>query len=75
MLFRSVLDDEGNFKRKADMFTKRTIKPHREITSVETASEALALSIGEKARVDLPYMEQLTGKTQAELVQDLQGVI
>lgn len=70
-----VLDDEGNFKRKADMFTKRTIKPHREITSVETASEALALSIGEKARVDLPYMGQLTGKTQAELVQDLQGVI
>ena len=70
-----VLDDEGNFKRKADMFTKRTIKPHREINSVETASEALALSIGEKARVDLPYMEQLTGKTQAELVQDLQGVI
>ena len=70
-----VLDDEGNFKRKADMFTKRTIKSHREITSVETASEALALSIGEKARVDLPYMEQLTGKTQAELVQDLQGVI
>ncbi|RGS48800.1 LPD25 domain-containing protein [Holdemanella biformis] len=70
-----VLDDEGNFKRKADMFTKRTIKPNREITSVETASEALALSIGEKARVDLPYMEQLTGKTQAELVQDLQGVI
>ncbi|WP_418848767.1 LPD25 domain-containing protein [Ruminococcus sp.] len=70
-----VLDDEGNFKRKADMFTKQTIKPHREVTSVETASEALALSIGEKARVDLPYMEQLTGKTQAELVQDLQGVI
>lgn len=70
-----VLDDEGNFKRKADMFTKRTIKPRREVTSVETASEALALSIGEKARVDLPYMEQLTGKTQVELVQDLQGVI
>ena len=70
-----VLDDEGNFKRKADMFTKRTIKPHREVTSVETASEALALSIGEKARVDLPYMEQLTGKTQAELVQNLQGII
>lgn len=57
------------------MFTKRTIKPHREVTSVETASEALALSIGEKARVDLPYMEQLTGKTQAELVQNLQGII
>ena len=70
-----VLDDEGNFKRKADMFTKRTIKPHREVTSVETSSEALALSIGEKARVDLPYMEQLTGKTQAELVKDLYGVI
>ena len=52
-----VLDDEGNFKRKADMFTKRTIKPHREITSVETASEALALSIGEKARVDLSYYD------------------
>lgn len=70
-----VLDDEGNFKRKADMFTKRTIKPHREITSVETASEALALSIGEKARVDLNYMAQLTGKTQEEIVTELQGVI
>lgn len=54
-----VLDDDGKFKRKADMFTKRTIKPHRSVTSVETASEALAISIGEKARVDLPYMEQL----------------
>lgn len=52
-----VLDDEGKFKRKADMFSKRTIKPHCEITSVETASEALALSIGEKAHVDLSYME------------------
>ena len=70
-----VLDDEGNFKRKADMFSKRTIKPHREITSVETTSEALALAIGEKARVDLEYMEQLTGKSQAELVKDLHGVI
>ena len=70
-----VLDDEGNFKRKADMFTKRTIKPHREVVSVETASEALALSIGEKARVDLPYMEQLTGRPQAELIGDLRGVI
>ena len=70
-----VLDDEGNFKRKADMFTKRTIKPHREITSVETASEALALSIGEKARVDLPYMEQLTGKPKEEIIKELQGVI
>lgn len=62
-----MLDDEGNFKRKADMFTKRTIKPHREVTSVETASEALALSIGEKARVDLPYMEQLAGKRRLSL--------
>ena len=70
-----VLDDDGKFKRKADMFTKRTIKPHRTATSVETASEALALSIGEKACVDLGYMEQLTGKTQEELIADLQGVI
>ena len=70
-----VLDDEGKFKRKADMFTKRTIKPHREVTFVETASEALALSIGEKARVDLDYMAQLTGKAQEEIIQDLQGVI
>ena len=70
-----VLDDEGKFKRKADMFTKRTIKPHRIVTAVETASEALALSIGEKARVDLDYMAKLTGKRQEEIVQDLQGVI
>ena len=70
-----VLDDEGNFKRKADMFSKRTIKPHREITSVETSSEALALSIGEKARVDLDYMAQLTGKPQEEIISELMGVI
>ena len=70
-----VLDDDGKFKRKADMFTKRTIKPHRTATSVETASEALALSIGEKACVDLGYMEQLTGKTQEELIEDMQGGI
>ena len=70
-----VLDDEGKFKRKADMFTKRTIKPHREVTFVETASEALALSIGEKARVDLEYMARLTGRTQEEIIKDLQGVI
>ena len=70
-----VLDDEGKFKRKADMFTKRTIKPHREVTFVETASEALALSIGEKARVDLSYMARLTGRTQEEIINDLQGVI
>ena len=70
-----VLDDDGKFKRKADMFTKRTIKPHRTATSVETASEALALSIGEKSCVDLGYMEQLTGKTQEELIEDMQGGI
>lgn len=70
-----VLDDEGNFKRKADMFSKRTIKPHRKVTYVETASEALALSIGEKACVDLDYMTQLTGRPQEEIIGDLQGVI
>ena len=70
-----VLDDDGKFKRKADMFTKRTIKPHREVTFVETASEALALSIGEKARVDLDYMAQLVGRPQEEIIKDLRGVI
>ncbi|HBF9476900.1 TPA: DEAD/DEAH box helicase family protein [Clostridioides difficile] len=70
-----VLDDEGKFKRKADMFSKRTIKPHREVTFVETAGEALVLSIGEKARVDLEYMARLTGRTQEEIIKDLQGVI
>ena len=70
-----VLDDEGKFKRKADMFTKRTIKPHREVTFVETASEALALSIGEKARIDLSYMAQLTCKSEEEIIKELQGVI
>ena len=70
-----VLDDEGNFKRKADMFTKRTIKPHRQVDYVETSSEALALSIGEKARVDLPYMARLTRKPQEEIIADLRGII
>ncbi len=70
-----VLDDEGKFKRKADMFTKRTIKPHREVTFVETASEALALSIGEKARVDLEYMARLTCRAEEEIIKELQGVI
>ena len=70
-----VIDDEGKFKKKADMFSKRTIKPHREVTFVGTASEALALSIGEKARVDLPYMARLTGRTQEEIISELQGVI
>ena len=70
-----VLDDEGKFKRKADMFTKRTIKPHREVTFVETASEALALAIGEKARVDLEYMARLTCRSEEEIIKELQGVI
>ena len=70
-----ILDDEGNFKRKADMFRKRTIKPHRSVSFAETASEALAISIGEKASIDLMFMEQLTGKSPTELIQDLHGVI
>ncbi len=70
-----VLDDEGNFVRKADMFSKRTIRQHTEITSVDTASEALAVSMGEKAKVDMPYMMQLTGKTEEEIFADLSGVI
>ena len=70
-----VLDEEGNFKRKADMFTKRTIRPHVAVTSVDTASEALAVSIAEKARVDMPFMAELSGKTEAELEAELAGVI
>ncbi len=70
-----VLDDEGNFKRKADMFSKRTIKPHIPVTSVDTASEALALSISEKAQVDMEYMSSLTGKTAVELEHELTGAI
>ena len=70
-----VLDEEGNFKRKADMFTKRTIRPHVAVTSVDTASEALAVSIAEKARVDMPFMAELSGKTETELETELAGVI
>ncbi len=70
-----VLDEEGNFERKADMFTKRTIRPHVPVTSVDTASEALAVSISEKARVDMAYMAQLSGKSEAELEAELTGVI
>ncbi len=70
-----VLDEDNNLKRKADMFTKRTIKPHEVVTSVDTASEALALSIAEKACVDMEYMSSLTGKTEEELANDLRGVI
>ena len=70
-----VLDEEGSLKRKADMFTKRTIRPHVAVTSVDTASEALAVSIAEKARVDMEYMAQLSGKSPEELEAELSGVI
>ena len=70
-----VLGDEGQLERKADMFYKRTIKPHTPVTSVDTASEALAVSMGEKARVDMEYMCELTGKTEEEIFTDLKGVI
>ena len=70
-----VLDEDGKLERKADMFTKRTIKPHEAVTSVDTASEALAVSIAEKARVDMEYMAQLTGKPMEEIAVELSGVI
>ena len=70
-----VLDDERNFVRKADMFTKRTIKQKVTITHVDTASEALAVSLAEKAKVDMDYMVELTGKTEQEIYADLTGVI
>lgn len=70
-----VLDEEGGLKRKADLFTKRTIRSHRPAERVDTAVEALALSIGEKARVDMVYMGQLTGKDEDSLFADLQGVV
>src|SRR5574344_2125784 len=69
------LDEEKQLKRKADIFTKRTIKPHEVVTSVDTPSEALALSISEKACVDLEYMQQLTGMDESSLIDGLQGVI
>ena len=70
-----VLDEQGSLKRKADMFTRRTIRPHVAVTSVDTASEALAVSISEKARVDMDYMAELSGKSPEELEKDLAGVI
>ena len=70
-----VMDDDGNFQRKADMFTKRTIQPHRVVTSVDTASEALTISIAERACVDLGFMSSLSGKPVEELTADLRGVI
>ena len=70
-----VIDEDGKLERKADMFTKRTIKPHQAVATVDTASEALAVSISEKACVDMSYMSRLTGKTKEELAGELQGVI
>ena len=70
-----ILDEDGKLQRKADMFTKRTIKQRTQVTSVDTASEALAVSIGEKAGIDMPFMQQLTGKTEEQLYNDLKGVI
>ena len=70
-----VLDEQGSLKRKADMFTRRTIRPHVAVTSVDTASEALAVSISEKARVDMDYMAELSGKSPEELEKELAGVI
>ena len=70
-----ILDDEGNLEHKADMFFKRTIKPHTPVTSVDTASEALAVSMGEKADIDMEYMCQLSGKSEQEVFEELKGVI
>ncbi|MEQ2780205.1 SNF2-related protein [Faecalibacterium duncaniae] len=70
-----VINEDGKLERKADMFTKRTIKPHQAVAAVDTASEALAVSISEKACVDMGYMSRLTGKTKEELAGELQGVI
>ena len=70
-----VIDEDGKLERKADMFTKRTIKPHKAVDTVDTASEALAVSISEKAFVDMAYMAELTGKTGDELAAELKGVI
>ncbi len=70
-----VYDDEGNFRRKADMFTKRTVLPQATVDHVDTASEALAVSIGERARVDLPFMARLAGRTEEQVAGELRGVI
>ena len=70
-----ILDDDGNLERKSDMFTKRTIQPHRPVEHTETSAEALAVSMNERARVDLPYMARLCGKSEDEVVSELQGVI
>lgn len=70
-----VIDSEGRFVRKADMFSKRTIKAYKEITSVDTANEALIVSLSEKANVDLEYMSKISNKTQEELIKELEGII
>jgi N12 class adenine-specific DNA methylase len=70
-----VLDENGELERKADMFTKRTIGAKQEVTKVDTASEALAVSLGEKAKIDMEFMQKLTGKSEDELYEDLKGVI
>ena len=70
-----VLDEDGELERKADMFFKRTIKPHKPVTEVDTADEALAVSMGEKAAIDMAYMMELSGKSEEELFSDLKGVI
>lgn len=70
-----VLNENGELERKADMFYKRTIKPHKAVTEVDTADEALAVSMGEKATIDMEYMRELTGKSEEELFADLKGVI
>ena len=69
-----ILDENGNLKRKADIFTKRTIRKPEAVTSVDTASEALAVSIGERAKVDIPFMAQLSGKTEEEVTEELNGI-
>ena len=70
-----VLDDEGNLERKADIFYKRTVRAYKPVTSVDTASEAIAVSMGEKAEVDMDYMRELTGKSEQEIYSELKGVI
>lgn len=70
-----IIGEDGELERKADMFSKRTIKPHTPVTSVDTASEALALSLGEKATIDMDYMMELSGKSENEIFEDLKGVI
>ena len=70
-----ILAEDGTLERKADMFSKRTIKAHKVVNSVDTASEALSISLAEKAKVDMPFMAKLTGKTEEELEQELSGVV